>query len=257
MRIIIVVILLSILSLSCKEDKQQSETLTYDSVPITTVNEEAKKHFKQAQFLVQNGLDAHPIMQYQKAIALDSTFVRMYNFISIYAPNDSIKKSNHELAKKYKHLVSEAEQLLVDATEYRFEHPNDHAEKLLFKVAELYPSDKYIYHTICFLLFRKNPSLAITAGKKSIAIDPNYGSGYNILGYAYMRNDELEKAEKAFDNYIRCEPNKGNPYDSKADVLLLMGRYKEALILKQKAYTLDTTLNWIPDEIIDIKKKIK
>lgn len=255
MRIISFFILLSIIS--CKENTQHIESSLQANIPITTTNEEAKEHFIKAQFLVQNGLDPNPTTHYKKAIALDSTFVRMYNFMSIYAPNDSIKKKNHELAKRYKHLASEGEQLLVDATEYRLNHPNDTKEELLFKLADLYPSDKYLHHTISFLLFRKNPSLAITAGKKSISLDPDYGSGHNILGYAYIFNKELENAEKAFDNYIRCEPNRGNPYDSKAEVLLQMDRYEEALQLKQKAYQLDTTFYWIPDEIIEIKKKIK
>ena len=32
--------------------------------------------------------------EYEKAIEFDDKFVRMYNFISIYSPNDSIKKLN-------------------------------------------------------------------------------------------------------------------------------------------------------------------
>ncbi len=222
-------------------------------IPITTSNEKAKEHFEKARFLVQNGLNGNPIEHYEQAIALDDKFVRMYNFISIYAPNDSIKKANHELAKKYKDLVSKDEQMLVEASEFRLNNPDDILEERLFKVAKLNPSDKYIYHTISFLLFRKNPSLAIKAGEKSVEIDNNYGSGYNILGYAYINNNELDKAEKAFDNYIRCEPKRGNPYDSKADLLLQSKRYEEALKLKQKAYELDSSFDWIPEEIVEIK----
>ncbi|WP_046744902.1 tetratricopeptide repeat protein [Kordia zhangzhouensis] len=225
-------------------------------IPITTSSKEAKEHFEKARFLVQNGINGNPIEHYEKAIELDSSFVRMYNFISMYSPNDSIKRHNHELAKKYKNLSSKEEQLLIDATEYRLNHPNDKNEEKLFELSKLCPSDKYLHHTICFLLFRKNPSLAIIAGEQSVKLDNNYGSGYNILGYAYINNNELDKAEKAFDNFIRCEPNNGNPYDSKADLMLLLGKYKEALKLKQKAYELDSSFDWIPEEIVNIKAKI-
>lgn len=249
-------LLLILIFMSCNNKQISKNETPSDIVPITTTSEEAKKHFEEARYMVQNGIDGNPEGQYNKAIELDSQFVRMYNFISIYSPKDSIKRINHELAKKYKHLVSKEEQLLVDAAEYRLNNPDDIYEKALFELAKMCPSDKYLYHTICFLLFRKNPELAINAGEHSVKLDKDYGSGYNILGYAYINNNELDKAEKAFDNFIRCEPNNGNPYDSKADLMLRLGRHEEALKLKQKAYELDSSFDWIPEEIDNIKAKI-
>lgn len=254
MRITIMTVVLLILS--CKNNTIEKKEFSTGIVPITTSNKKAKEHFEKARFLVQNGLDGNPVDHYKKAIELDPNFVRMYNFISIYSPDDSIKRVNHELAKKYKDLVSKEEQMLIEATEFRLNNPDDIQEKKLFEIAEICSSDKYLYHTISFLLFRKNPDLAIKAGEKSVELDKNYGSGYNILGYAYININALDKAEKAFDNYIRSEPKKGNPYDSKADLMLQLGRFQEALELKQKAYKLDSSFNWIPEEIIEIKAKI-
>ncbi len=253
MRILIVLFLTVLVSCTNNStDKEENPKI----IPITTSSEQAKEHFEKARHLVQNGINGNPTDHYQKAIALDSSFVRMYNFISIYAPNDSIKRRNHALAKKYKHLASKQEQMLVDATEYRLNHPNDIQEAKLFELAKTCVSDKYLHHTICFLLFRKNPSLAITAGRKAVELDPNYGSSYNILGYAYINNNELDKAAEAFDNFIRCEPNNANPYDSKGDLMRQLGNYKEALQLKRKAYSLDSSFDWIPEEVIEIQAKI-
>ena len=234
----------------------EKKEISQKVVPITTQSKKAKEHFEKARFLVQNGINGNPTEQYERAIKLDSNFVRVYNFISMYSQDDSIKKQNHELAKKYMHLVSKEEQMLVEATEFRLKNPNDIYEAKLFELAERCPSDKYLHHSICFLLFRKNPSLAIKAGKKSIELDKNYGSGYNILGYAYINNNELDKANEAFDNFIRCEPKNANPYDSKADLMLQLGNYEKALELKQKAFRLDSSFDWIPDELIEIKSKI-
>lgn len=249
-------ILTILIVMSCQNNQKNKNEMSKKTIPITTSSLKAKEHFKKAQNLVQNGLNNNPEEHYKKAIELDSTFVRMYNYISIYSPNDSIKRRNHELAKRYKHIASKEEQMLVDATEYRLNNPKDNKEQILFKLAELCPNDKYLHHTICFLLFRKNPSLAIIAGKKSVELDSNYGSGYNILGYAYINNNELDKAEEAFDNFIRCEPENANPYDSKGDLMIQLGRYKEALLLKQKAYKLDKSFDWIPKEIVEIKAKL-
>lgn len=252
----ITALLLILLIISCKNNKMEENKIQTKIIPITTSYEKAKEYFEKARFLVQNGINGNPTELYEKAIELDSSFVRMYNFISIYSPVDSIKKNNHELAKKYKHLASKEEQMLVDATEFKFNNPEDFNEEKLFELAKLCSSDKYLHHTICFLLFRKNPSLAIKAGEKSVKLDENYGSGYNILGYAYINNNELNKAEKAFDNFIRCEPNNGNPYDSKADLMMQLDRYQEALKLKQKAFEIDSSFDWIPEEIIEIKTKL-
>ncbi len=252
----IIPILLILLLISCKNNKINEKEAVQNIIPITSSSEKAKEHFEKARYLVQNGINGNPTEHYEKAIELDGKFVRMYNFISMYSRDDSIKKQNHQLAKKYKHLVSKEEQMLVDATEFRLHNPDDIYEAKLFELAERSPSDKYLHHSICFLLFRKNPSLAIKAGKKAIELDKNYGSGYNILGYAYINNKELDKANEAFDNFIRCEPNNANPYDSKADLMLQSGNYKEALNLKQKAYELDASFDWIPEEIIDIKAKL-
>ncbi|WP_298902574.1 hypothetical protein [uncultured Psychroserpens sp.] len=242
--------------MSCKNNQIIEKETLLNTVPITTSSIEAKEHFIKARFLVQNGLNNNPKDHYKKAIELDSSFVRMYNYISTYSPNDSIRKLNHELAKKYKHFASKEEQMLVDATEFRLNNPNDINEKKLFELAKLCSADKYLQHTISFLLFRKNPSLAIVAAEKSVSLDNSYGSGYNILGYAYINNNEFDKAEKAFDNFIRCEPENGNPYDSKGDLMLLLEKYDEALKLKQKAYELNKSFDWIPEEIVAIKNKI-
>ncbi|WP_109301001.1 hypothetical protein [Aquimarina sp. AU474] len=250
------VLLFLTLITSCKRNQITKKETPLNTIPITTFSLEAKENFKKARFLVQNGLNNNPEKYYKKAIELDSSFVRMYNYISIYSTNDSIKRLNHELAKKHKHLVSKEEQMLVDATEFRLNNSNDANEKKLFELAKICSGDKFLHHTISFLLFKKNPSLAIKAGKKSVELDKNYGSGYNILGYAYINNNEWGNALDAFDNFIRCEPDNGNPYDSKADLMLQLGKYNEALELKQKAYELDKSFDWIPEEIISIKTKI-
>ncbi len=85
-------LLFIVLLMSCKNNQMNKKETTMDIVPVTTTSEEAKKHFEEARYLVQNGIDGNPVEHYKKAIELDSCIVRMYNFISIYSPNDSIKR---------------------------------------------------------------------------------------------------------------------------------------------------------------------
>ncbi|WP_460219443.1 hypothetical protein [Psychroserpens sp. MEBiC05023] len=69
------------------------------TIPITTSSEKAREYFENARFQVQNGINGNPTDLYEKAIALDDKFVRVYNFISMYSRDDSIKRQNHQLAK--------------------------------------------------------------------------------------------------------------------------------------------------------------
>lgn len=243
---------------SCtNQEKNDVETSSKKTVPITTHSEEARQEFIKARYLVQNGIYSDEVYEhFDRAIELDSTFVRMYNYLSVYRANDSIKLANHNLAKKYKHFASKEEQLLVDATEYRFNNSQDSLEQILHEVTEMCPDDKYLFHTINFLLIDKNPVLAAKAGERAIRIDSMYAGGYNNLGYAYMNCGRLDEAERVFNKYIAVLPNIGNPYDSKADLMIKLGRYKEALELKQKAYGIDTTLYWIPEEIPGLQAKV-
>jgi tetratricopeptide (TPR) repeat protein len=262
MRVLLIFLAFAILSCT-NQGKKTKEQTDPKTVPITTKSEEAKEHFIRARSLVQNGIYTDEVFEhFDAALKLDSTFVRMYNYLSVYRADDSIAMANHQLSKKYKHLASKEEQLLVDASEYRFNHPKDSLEQILHEVAELCPDDKYLYQTICYLLIEKNPRLAAIAGERAIAIDSTYAGGYNNLGYAYMNDRNYSKAEAVFDRYIALLPNSANPYDSKADLYLELGRYEEALNLKMKAYKIDSNLFWIPEElpiiqaIVDsIKKK--
>jgi tetratricopeptide repeat protein len=250
-------ILIFVLISCSSQDKRKNQEEKLKTVPITTNSEEAKEHFIRARYLIQNGIYSDEVYEhFDEAIKLDSTFVRMYNYLSVYRADDSIKMASHILSKRYKHLASKEEQLLIDATEYRFNNPEDSLERILHQVAELCPDDKYLFHTICYLLIEKNPRLSALAGERAIEIDSTYAGGYNNLGYAYMNGNEYDKAEIVFNKYIDVLPNRGNPYDSKADLLMELGRYEEALSLKRKAYEIDTTLYWIPEEIPQIQTKI-
>jgi tetratricopeptide (TPR) repeat protein len=253
MRFLLFFLLFALISCSNQDEKIDQE-VKLRTVPITTNSKEAKEHFIRARYLIQNGIYSDEVYEHlEEAIRLDSTFVRMYNYSTIYRVDDSIKQVSHLLSKKYKHLASKEEQLLVDATEYRFNNPEDSLEQILHEVARLCPDDKYLFHTICYLLIDKNPRLSTLAGERAIEIDSMYAGGYNNLGYAYMNANEFDKAEMVFNKYIDVLPNSGNPYDSKADLLMEMGRYEEALTLKRKAYEIDTTLYWIPEEIPQIE----
>ena len=53
--------------------------------------------------------------------------------------------------------------------------------------------------------------------------DPESGSVFNIVGYAYLGMERYEKALACFDRYIELEPENSNAYDSRSECLFRMG----------------------------------
>ena len=53
-----------------------------------------------------------------------------------------------------------------------------------------------------------------------VELRPEYGGGYNSLGYTYMELGEMSKAKAAFEKYIALAPNESNAYDSMGEYYL-------------------------------------
>ena len=82
----------------------------------------------------------------------------------------------------------------------------------------------------------KDDDAAIGYALKLATLSPDFGSTYNILGYAYMRKKEMEKAKSAFDKYLVASPKDANPYDSMADYFMANKEYKNAAEYYDKAF---------------------
>ncbi len=64
---------------------------------------------------------------------------------------------------------------------------------------------------------------------------------YNMLGYALMELEQFEKAEQAFDAYIKISPNTANPFDSKGDYFMRTKQFELAYKSYMRAYEIDPT----------------
>src|SRR5262249_50277974 len=67
-----------------------------------------------------------------------------------------------------------------------------------------------------------------TGCKKLLAVDPNWVSAQNKLGYLAMSQGHWAEAEDRFRTYLYVAPDQANPHDSLGELLLLLGRYDEA-----------------------------
>lgn len=150
-------------------------------------------------------------------------------YASIYTEDGAMHEQNLQKASGC-HLSSD-EKLFVDAllASQRQGPVGDYFEPLLAK----YPKDDYLNLWIMFSY--KDVKRSTEIGEMLIKRNPKFAPAYNILGYRYMAQDNLEKAEANFNKYISLRPDLANVYDSKADYLMRVGKIEEAAALYEKA----------------------
>lgn len=96
-----------------------------------------------------------------------------------------------------------------------------------------YPKDNLLQLMIMYNSFE--PAKAISVGETLKKRSPKFAPAYNILGYLYMDQNDMPKAEENFNRYVSLRPELANVYDSKGDFMMRTKRYSEAVPLFEKA----------------------
>jgi tetratricopeptide (TPR) repeat protein len=102
---------------------------------------------------------------------------------------------------------------------------------------EKYPDDYYLH--LWIMAYYNDNDRSVEIGEKMVENNPLFAPAYNILGYKYMEQNDLVKAEICFDKYIELRPDLANVYDSKADYLMRADKFEEAIQLYERAFAMD------------------
>ena len=81
----------------------------------------------------------------------------------------------------------------------------------------------------------KDPQAALKHLLRLVELRPDFGGGYNSLGYTYMELGEMDKAKAAFEKYIALAPAEPNAYDSMADYFMAKKEYAKSVEYYDKA----------------------
>ena len=81
----------------------------------------------------------------------------------------------------------------------------------------------------------KDPKASVKHFLRLLELRPNYGGGYNSLGYSYLELGEMDKAKAAFEKYIALAPKEANAYDSMADYFMTNKEYAKSVEYFDKA----------------------
>lgn len=199
-------------------------------MPFTSSAKEANKSLRKAwvalaDFKVEEG------NQYMRTILDEDPDCGMC-YASLFPFDDEEGLANLRKASAMK--LSADEKMFIDGViAQRENRSNDsYFEPLIRK----YPTDSYLH--LWIIVNNTNRLRAIELGENLIKRNAKLAPAYNLLGYLYMNQNDMTKAEMYFDRYLALQPDLANPYDSKGDFMMQAGKVEEAITLYQKAVAL-------------------
>lgn len=230
--------LIIIITLLCNQcAKENKMTVTTNSETAKTLYDEAttaygEVYLSQFRKLMLEALKEDP-----------DFFMANYQLTTYYHyfKNEDKFKEYGEAAVNCKAKLSKGELLLKDVVSKLLEDSNADLTDIGKKLIKMYPNDVDAYSLLSWYQFMKEDDEGSLETLKSILeITDKPAPIYNFLGYVYMRLENNEEAEIAFDKYIELAPNISNPYDSKGDYFMEIEDYANAYDMYIKANEIDS-----------------
>jgi len=214
-------------------------------IDLTTGSMEAYNYYLKAREAFDNFFFAQARTYAEKAVAVDPKFALGYYILSRAASNlldYPARDEALEKAKTFSAKATEKERLFIEARYASIiEHDSAKRLRVMRELVTAYPDDKEGHYELA-MATPSRPE-AIAEYEKAMAIDPMYAPAFNMLGYAYARMGDFDKAIGAFSRYAELNPGLPNPIDSIAEMNMLRGnldeavrRYLEALSIKPDFY---------------------
>jgi len=232
------------MEVSIREIQQEQKNIT----ELTTTSLEAYKYYFAGQEAAYRMYNQEAIDNYEKAVAVDSTFVEAYDALArqYYTIGENEKAS--KIYKKLKTIatysskVTEEKLIELLALEAYIKNDWDLAINYLKKLTNINPEDIRAHIDLGMIYYQRKMMYdeGISEFKKALELDPQgithrIGFTYNVLGWAYLRKGEREKALAAFNKYVAALPNQAYPLNCLGDFYLLVGNYDLAIITLQRA----------------------
>jgi len=234
--------LIIIIVLLCNQCAKENKMI------VTTNSESAKELYDEAG----TAWEDYNFSQFEK-LALETLkedsdfFMANYQLTMyyLYFKNEDKFKEYGEAAVNCKAKLSKGEVLLKDAVSKLLEDSNADLTDLGKQLIKMYPNDADAYTVLSWYQYMAEDAEGYLETLKSILeITDKPASVYNMLGYTYMRLENNEEAEIAFDKYIELAPNLPNPYDSKGDYFMNIKDYTNAYEMYMKAHEIDSLFSF-------------
>lgn len=210
-------------------------------LPVSTTSTEAKQAYIEALMSIQHA-DFNSYRDWMaKALESDPEFFMALTHRglgSLNATNPNFPKENITKAL----AVSEAkltgsEKILRKALVLLDQDLKSDITGVIKELQAAYPTTAQGYDLGLFVnyFYTNDYAEAVKNGEMLVKLAPDFGGGYNMLGYANMEAGDMKAAKKSFEKYIKKFPEEANPYDSMGEYYMKAKDYENSAKYYQMA----------------------
>jgi tetratricopeptide (TPR) repeat protein len=210
------------------------------ALPVTTTSSEAREYFDAGIRAWEMLQTDSALKRWRTAINIDPQFALAHLFLSYATPDPVEAQVEREKAKSLVPHATFGEQLLIAWFDGVRENEYLSGIAAMNDLLQQYPQDKHLLVWAGSWLFhQKEYELAQERLEQAAAIDPDFASPLNDLGYIYAYLGDYHHALQVMQHYVALLPGQPNPEDSYAEILRIAARYEEALEHYRNALTID------------------
>ncbi len=199
---------------------------------LSTNSLDAWRYYTSGFDLMNKYLLSEAIVQFEKAVELDSTFVSSYLNLCPLFYNQGETQQGYQVFQKLLTLKNKAtsqEKYQIELLEAGLNRDIRKRIKVSHQWLQKYPDDRDANLNLGNIYFGlQNYDQAIHYFQKVLTIDPKFKNAYNMLGYVYANTGDFSNATATLNQYKELAPDEPNPYDSMGEIYLYQGDYKNA-----------------------------
>lgn len=212
------------------DSKTAPDTARTDKVRLTVASEEASVLYFKGRQLADELRAVEARVYFEQALEKDQGLAMAYVQLAGTAQNAEQFFSAVNSAHVLVDTVSDGEKMIIQALEAGAHNEQAAQHAALQELVNVYPKDERARFNLGDYYFgQQNYPAAVEQYAAAVAINPQYASPYNSMGYSHRATGDYDLAEEAFKVYLGLIPHEANPYDSYAELLMEMGRYGESI----------------------------
>lgn len=177
----------------------------------------------------------------EKALEADPEFFMGYVLGSFHFQADK-KEWYLNKVVQYKGRLNKGERILKQIAEELIMDSQAPLSSYWKEFIKKYPDNLQVMAMWSFMLFNQDgqEKKTIWALDECLKLKPNLPFVYKFRGYIFLKREQFDKAECAFNRYVWLVPEMANPYDSKGDYYMAIKDYDNAIENFRKAYEMNS-----------------
>lgn len=210
------------LALAKYQEKMSSEDAKV--MRWTSESEEARNAFNTGMWQLYNLEWEQAEQSFSSAIELDESFALAYAMrarTNYFMQNQGRVAEDLDVAVSMSINASPEEKKMIMALSNDNNLGTNSFNQVVERLVRRYPDSSFLrFETIFATISDVGPDMILRRGKDLIEMNPNFTPALNIMGYAYLQKDNLDLAKATFQEQVRRQSGKANPYDSLGDYYL-------------------------------------